>query len=292
MIRSVGTLYAIQDLFEHLDRHDLDRDQFLTGFPKYGSSTAQDVYETATQLSWICTAASGQLVPTDIGRAAHAGPDRPTKLRFQLAKIIEAQQPGWAGLLPKGRKEAIAGFPSEIYQCFEEALLLGDSTDEIVSWWDRLSGLMRAVSQRALLETGRKGERHSIQYEHRRTNKLPKWQSFETNYAGYDVLSIRAEDDATPLKIEVKASDRTFKYASIYVTEHEWTTATKSPGDYVFHIWLIGPPLALFIIDSTTVMANAPTNQGKGKWRNAEIPLGAITHPSRAILPPQQPASR
>lgn len=283
MIRSVGTLYAIQDLFEHLDAHRLNRDDFLRGYSKYGASTAQDVYDTATELSWICTADSGQLVATEIGKAAHSGVDRSTKLRFQLAKIIEANQPVWAGLLPKGRKEAVAGFPSEIRQCFEEALLLDEATDEIVGWWDRLSGLMRAVSQRRLLETGRKGERQSIYYEYRRTEKMPTWQSFETNYAGYDILSTRDKGDATALKIEVKASDRTFKYASIHVTEHEWITATKSPESYLFHIWLFEPAAALFVVDGTTVMAHLPLNQGKGRWRNAEIPISAITHPSRGI---------
>jgi hypothetical protein len=71
MIRSVGTLYAIQDLFDHLEERVIAKDQFLSGFFNYGTSTAQDVYDTATQLSWICTAESGQIVPTLIGKQAH-----------------------------------------------------------------------------------------------------------------------------------------------------------------------------------------------------------------------------
>lgn len=62
MIRSVGTLYAIQDLFDHFEQHLIAKDEFLAGFAKYGTSTALDVYDTATELSWICTADSGQLV--------------------------------------------------------------------------------------------------------------------------------------------------------------------------------------------------------------------------------------
>jgi hypothetical protein len=64
--------------------------------------------------------------------------DRPTKLRCQLAKIIEANHPTWAALVPKGRK-AVAGFPEEIRQCFDEAFLLGAISEEVVSWWAQSS---------------------------------------------------------------------------------------------------------------------------------------------------------
>jgi len=283
MIQSIGTLYAIQDLFDHLSEHVVAQDQFLEGFSKYGSSTAADVYETATRLSWICTADSGQLVPTEIGKAAHQGRDRAMRLRFQLANIIETTRPVWGGLLPKGGKEAEAGLPDEIRQCFEEALLFGDVTDDLVEWWDRLAGIMREVSQRRLLETGRRGERLSLGYERERTEQAPKWQAVETNYAGYDVLSIRDKRDFAALKIEVKASDRAFKHATIHITEHEWITASKSPDSYLFHVWLLDPQPVLFVVLSATVISHLPNNQGKGKWRNTAIPLGAITRPQYGI---------
>ena len=130
MIHSVGTLYGIQDLFVHLDKHQVQRDEFLDGFSKYGTSTGQIVYETATKLSWICTADDGQLVPTELGRAAHQGTDRASRLRYQLATLIESVRPPWATLLVKGRKEAMVSFPPEIRQCFEEALLFDDVTAE------------------------------------------------------------------------------------------------------------------------------------------------------------------
>ena len=154
MIRSVGTLYAIQDLFDHLEQHLIAKDEFLAGFSKYGTSTALDVYDTASELSWICTADSGQLVLTLIGKDANQGIDRPSKLRCQLAKIIEANHPTWAALLPKGRKEAVAGFPEEIRQCFDEALLLGEISEEVVSWWAQSSSVMRAIAQRMRVATG------------------------------------------------------------------------------------------------------------------------------------------
>ena len=287
MIRSVGTLYAIQDLFEHFERRLIAKDEFLTGFSKYGTSTALDVYDTATELSWICTADSGQLVPTLIGREANKGTDRPSKLRCQLAKIIETDHPVWAALLPKGRKEAVAGFPEEIKQCFDEALLLGDISEEVIAWWGHASGVMRAIAQRVRVATGVRGERKTVSYENQRTGQVPRWQGFETSYAGYDVLSVRDRTDSTPLRIEVKASDRNFRYAEIHLTEHEWITASKSLGTYIFHIWLFDDVQPrVFIVESSAIIAHTPTNQGRGRWRDTAIPLGAITHPSQAIIVP------
>ncbi len=287
MIRSVGTLYAIQDLFDHLEEHLVAKEEFLAGFTKYGTSTALDVYDTATELSWICTAHSGQLVPTLIGKEANQGTDRPTKLRCQLAKIIEANHPVWAALMPKGRKEAVAGFPEEIRQCFEEAFLLGDIDEEIVSWWAQSSSVMRAAAQRIRVATGVRGERKSLLYEHQRTGHTPRWQGFETSYAGYDVLSVRDSQNQESLKIEVKASDRNFRYAEIHLTEHEWITASRSIENYLFHIWLFDEAQPrLFIIDSNTIITHVPANQGRGRWRDTVIPLGAITHPSQAVVVP------
>jgi hypothetical protein len=283
MIQSVGTLYAIQDLFEHLEKHIVSHEHFLEGFSKYGSSTVTDVYSTATELSWICRAENGQLVPTEFGKAANQGKDRPTKLRYQLANIIERTKPTWGGLLPKGRKEAKAGFSDEIKQCFEEALLLGEMTDEIVHWWDRLSGIMREVGQRQLLETGRRGERLTLRYEETRTSRKPSWQSIESNYAGYDVLSVRDQNDNTPLKIEVKASTRPFSRADIHITQNEWITASASLDVYLLHLWLLEPEPMLFIVPSDVVLAHIPADQGKGRWRNVQIPMHAVTHPSKAI---------
>lgn len=283
MIESVGTLYAIQDLFVHLEDHQVQREDFLQGFDKYGSSTAQDVYDTATRMSWICTADNGQLVPTALGKTAHQGKDRAARLRYQLANIIESQRPPWAALLPKGRKEAAVSLPPEISQCFEEALLFEEVSEDLVQWWDRLAGIMREYSQRKLTETGRAGERLTLRYETDRTKKTPKWQAIETNYAGYDVLSVVGKTDHSALRIEVKASERAFKNAVIHITEHEWITAMHSTDAYHFHVWLLDPTPTLFVIPSTDVLAHIPKNQGKGKWRNCCISLGALSHPSKGI---------
>jgi uncharacterized protein DUF3883 len=191
----------------------------------------------------------------------------PSNFAWQLAKIIEANHPTWAALLPKDRKEALAGFPEEIRQCFDEAFLLGDISEEVVSWWAQSSSVMRAAAQCIRVATGVRGERKSLSYEHQRTGHRPRWQGFETSYGGYDVLSVRDGEDQESLKIEVKASDRNFPYAEIHLTEHEWITASKSIGSYLFHIWLFNEVHPrLFAVDSNTIVVHVPTNQGRGRW--------------------------
>ena len=103
-IQSVGTLYAIQDLFLDLEKRRISADEFRLSFIKFGTSTAKDVYETAMALNWICTSGAGEIVPTMIGKEAHPPVDRPKKLRCQLCSIIETTRPPWAALLVNGRK--------------------------------------------------------------------------------------------------------------------------------------------------------------------------------------------
>src|SRR5688572_2755246 len=95
-IQSVGTLYAIQDLFLDLGQRRISADEFRLCFIKFGTSTAKDVFDTATALNWICTSTEGEIVPTALGKSAHPGGDRSTKLRFQLRSIIETIRPPWA----------------------------------------------------------------------------------------------------------------------------------------------------------------------------------------------------
>ncbi len=94
-----------------------------------------------------------------------------------------------------------------MYQCFEEAGLLKGMTEDIVSWWDKLGSYARAHGNETLLLFGRKGERLSMEYEGQRVGVQPTWQSLESNFSGYDILSQKkGKDDNTPLMIEVKAT--------------------------------------------------------------------------------------
>jgi hypothetical protein len=289
VIHSVGTLYAIQDLFLDLENRRISADEFRLCNIKFGTSTAKDVYETAYALDWICTSSGGEIVATTSGREAHPRCDRPTKLRFQLRSIVEKSRPPWAALLVNGRREASVSFPVEIRQCFKEANLLEVVDDDVIIWWDQLSACMREEAALQRTKIGRLGERLTLRFELERTGSAPKWQAFETNFAGYDVLSIKNRGNSRRLKIEVKASTRRFKEAFINITEHEWNTALTSPQDYVFHIWILteneeAPRKFLFIIPSSEIAQHIPSNQGNGFWKQASIRMGAITNASNAVV--------
>ena len=99
--------------------------------------------------------------------------------------------------------------------------------------------------------------------------------------SGPDVMGTRS------LKIEVKASIRRFKNACLNITPHEWRTAQTNLEEYVFHFWLLDLPETppnLYVIQSGEILKHLPENQGKGAWTNASIPIGALSHPSKAII--------
>ena len=117
----------------------------------------------------------------------------------------------------------------------------------------------------------------------------PKWQAFETNFAGYDVLSVQNSGNPRHLKIEVKASVRRFREAFINVTEHEWITAQTAPADYTFYVWILTEnettqKHSLFIIPASEIAPHIPSNQGNGVWKQAAIRIGSVTHPSKALF--------
>lgn len=281
-IYPVGTLYAVQDLFSDLAERKISSVDFVSSFSRYGTSTAESVYNAAVELQWLCTADDGQLVPTPAGKAAHDGKDRSTQLRNQLFSIVETFKPTWAALLLRGRVEAMKHLDPEIQQCLDEAALLDEATPDVVQWWDKLSGIVRVATQQASVEIGRFGEHLTLRFEEARTKKKPRWQAFETNFAGYDVLSTVSESDDSSLKIEVKASRRSFRDATLFITEHEWRTALANPNVYLFHFWLLNTENLLFILPFTDIEPHIPKNCGRGKWKSVEMRVGHLTAPHKA----------
>ncbi len=284
LIDSVGTLYAAQDLFDEVQSRPIFQEPFLRGFRSYGTSTATAVLALTKRLSWIAVAESGQLVVTAAGAEAHRGTERHLRLRHQLQSAIENTRPPWAAIMVKGRCEAEATLPPAIKQCFKEAKLFDCPPEEIVDWWDVLAGIMREQSGKEKLEIGRRGEKLTLNFEESRTGQPAKWVAVESNHAGYDVLSVHGPDNNDRLRIEVKASTRRFKDASLHITRHEWETAQISHLEYTFHFWLLDQESpVLHVISRDTIASHIPANCGKGRWTGTEIPLGAVSHPSKGV---------
>lgn len=145
----------------------------------------------------------------------------------------------------------------------------------IVQWWDTITKTIREEHQVTLEETGRTGERLTIEYERNRTHLEPEWESIESNVVGYDVLSSRAERCLEPILIEVKTSTLDCTMASMVILRNEWNVAscTFNRDRYYFYLWLLGCEKQLARITVDEVEKHIPSNTGSGKWKDAEVPF-------------------
>jgi len=159
----------------------------------------------------------------------------------------------------------------------EAGLLVRPPSELVVRWWDEMSDIARGLRAADLLETGRQGERLTLIYERSRTGMEPLWQSIQANMRGFDVLSVLAERDLTPLRIEVKASSRSINAADFTVTRNEWATATNT-GHYVFHLWQVfeaaQPRLA--VVPAEDLQPHVPDDVGDGRWQQVRIPFSSF----------------
>ena len=111
-------------------------------------------------------------------------------LRIQVQHLIEAYKPSWLPLLTKGRAEALRFLPEDVVQCLREADLTTSYADDVILWWDKTCKISRRTGKDEKVDVGRRGEKLSISYERRRTSREPIWKGFDSNLAGYDILSV------------------------------------------------------------------------------------------------------
>lgn len=194
------------------------------------------------------------------------------KMRHLLKDYIQSYKPTWSRAIYYGRQEFCKIAPPDIVQCLQESELLVEKPDEnIIKWWDDISSIFRGYKNKILYDIGRRGELLTIEYEYNRTGFCPKWQSFESNFSGYDILSIISNNNKTPLCIEVKSSENRIQDASMTITSNEWNQAINSTN-YKFYLWSLKDKPKLAIIEYTDVMNHIPDDNGKGKWTSANIP--------------------
>lgn len=275
MTLSVGQLHSAKQLLDWVAKRQLAKSD-MNLFPRVLVCPAGDILNLSTRCGWIEVDLDGALKLSARGVSLQKIDDFRLRLREQMQDIISREQPSWSKLFPKGRNETAKFVSSDVRQCFEEAGLLAiPVTDDIVAWWDEVSGLIRGIKTSVLAQTGRYGERLSLKYEEVRTGKAPVWQSIESNLSGFDVLSCLSNSDETPLQIEVKASENSLDYAQFHLTYNEWESATLA-RNYIFHLWLMGtsPRLASVTVDQ--MEAHIPINSGEGVWESVRVPFGVF----------------
>lgn len=196
--------------------------------------------------------------------------------------LILQQQPVWAKIITLGRQMLAQKLSRDEEQCFREAgLLISPPTEQIILWWDRISGQVRLAADQMKLERARVAERLTIEEETRRLhkngiNKIPQWIAIEDNTAGYDVLSYEPGTiEPTNRLIEVKST--VVSPLRFYISRHEWDQACRFGDSYYFHIWdLQAQPPRLFERTVAQIEPHIPSDNELGHWKNAEIPIRNI----------------
>ena len=272
MAFSVGILYSAKQLLDFARHAPVRAAEFPHLFDRFGVASAEHVLQVAQDGNWIRVSSDGRILLTPAGEEIAAASEPDAALRLQLRHLILGLRPSWSALLCRGRAEATRYMPADVVQCFQEAGLLDAVTDDIVEWWDSLSLAARGMLQDAALDTGRRGERLSIEYERKRTGRDPHWQAIESNRSGFDLLSVVSRTDNRPLRIEVKASEAKPANAEFFITRNEWSVAETSKS-YLFHLWTLRPSPRLFVLKPSRLSRHLPVDKGQGQWQEAKVPF-------------------
>ena len=199
-----------------------------------------------------------------------------------IKAFVITYRPVWAKSMRQGRIRFAESLSKDNQDVFRAAGLLQSSPSmEVVSWWDDIVGHARLAIDIEKILQARKAERLTINHEEKRLNELgiskpPKWPGLDDNYAGYDVLSydIRNGHEVNRM-IEVKST--VASPLRFYLSRNEWKTAVDAGDAYFFHVWdmaAVPPKLNEFTV--AQVRPHIPVDNEKGKWSNAEIPIGAL----------------
>lgn len=264
---SVGLLYSIQQFLDLVNKHTLSEKVFLDSYTLYLVSKPESIIQIAIRYEWIIINESGFFVLTQSGYKIINENSPEKKLRIQLYYFLVIEKPNWISTIHYGRLETSTYMPPNIRQCFDEAGLLSSLSFEVIEWWDEIGNISRDFIDKKLIATGRLGERLSIFFEKNRTGQTPYWQAIDSNFAGYDLISVLSKESEELLNIEVKTSQNQNRF---YITKNEWQTALSSKN-YLFYFWKIEPILSLYIFDTRFVESYVPLNTLHGVWETCQI---------------------
>jgi hypothetical protein len=234
--------------------------------------------------------------------------DEPSKdaLRVFLSVLTLRYPPSWVAYWQGSPDSLNLVLPDSERQLLEAASIeLGPTPDDLETWawWDALErvpqGEETAAHRKAL---GDAGEELTLNYERARLRKegFPelaarvRWVARESAAYGFDVLSFFGVSfgSANPedrLAIEVKANALVARPAfQLFLTDHEWTTATHLASHYIFHLWdgVTGQPRlssvrkSPFILTPAALQSHLPSSPVCGEtccWKSSFIVLSLDT---------------
>jgi hypothetical protein len=164
---------------------------------------------------------------------------------------------------------------------FKAAGLMGEPPHtDVVSWWDDVVSHARLITDAEKMDQAREAELLTIEHERQRLAKLgiamePEWPGLDDNYAGYDVLSYDAGEHG-PVNRLIEVKSTIASPLRFIITRNEWKQAVKFGASYQFHVWdMAATPPRLYELAAEQVEPHIPSDNEKGEWTNAMIPLSA-----------------
>lgn len=269
----VGLLYRVHDLLVAVAEDQPDARRLHEAFRLFRGVRLTDVLNVAEKAKWLSGDTNGSLALTAHGRRLIEIEDPVLRLREQIAHLMDLLKPTWATAITQGRQVIAQYATPEVAQCFQEAGLFGNTSDDVVRWWDQRAAVFRAARDANLVNIGRAGERLSIAFERARIGGEPKWMSLDYNDCGYDLLSRVSRGDDRPLAIEVKTSSEPWETARFYLSRHEWEVLSNQENA-VLHIWSIArEPHRHTVVEIGALRRHVAIDQGDGQWRNVTCPF-------------------
>lgn len=273
---SPGLAQSGFELLKLIGRQGLTIEAMLAGLERVGGMPTPDVLALTQSLDWVQVGDNGLLRATSAGNRLLDAGAYPSMLRLALIDHATLLSPPWLQGARTGRNRTLTFAPVGVRQVLVEAAVAEGTDQEVVAFWDQLAALARGQRDERLNSIGRMGERLTMEREAARTGSTPRWAAIDSSADGYDILSIVAADDPSPLSIEVKTTT-IGPAGELIMTRHEWDTATAAPA-HRFDIWDVSrrqaPRSACIGVDA--MAAHVPTDHGSGLWEQVAIPISAF----------------
>jgi len=199
-----------------------------------------------------------------------------------LKKFIFLYKPSYLYALTHGLDEFKNSLSEDEYQCFYDAGLMEEQNLEnknIYNWWDDIEKLAWEENKKDNLETGRKGEEKTLEFETNRLKKSkikkkPLWKARDSNRLGYDILSY-SKNKGNIFEIYIESKCTTNKNGYFFLTEGEWRKASQTQDKFYVYHWYLNGNLPR-IIEYNELKKHIPVNRGKGIWKDIIVQISPI----------------
>lgn len=154
--------------------------------------------------------------------------------------------------------------------------------DEIINWWDDLIDFARSLIDKKKIESGRSGEKKSLEFEKKKLKNLkinlkPTWDGFWDNKLGYDIKSF----DKHKNNIFIEAKSSKDKRGIFFLTKNEWKCASSEKNNYFIHLWIQEDPKPIIIeyeeLKLRVLRFQEISNEGE-QWESIKINYSVKTN--------------